>query len=108
MAGPPVARENVFPEAPLGEARCAVLRDADYAGKECPMHRGLLCIVLIVGMFVSGCSYTQTEWLGRKLSGIDCRPEKLDVAGRERAQERGGVEELSVTHRIGLSTKGPR
>jgi hypothetical protein len=41
-----------------------------------------MMIVLVLGLLVSGCSYTQTEWLGRKLSGIDCRPEKLDAAGR--------------------------
>jgi hypothetical protein len=51
---------------------------------------------------------------GARLSGIEPTPAEVDAdehahhAGRERAQERGGVEELSVTHRIGLSTNGPR
>jgi hypothetical protein len=43
------------------------------------MKRFVLCVLLLA---LSGCSYPQTEWLGRKLSGIDCRPEKLDAAGR--------------------------
>jgi hypothetical protein len=46
------------------------------------MQRLLATLLLLSALLVSGCSYTQTEWLGRKLSGIDCRPEHLDTAGR--------------------------
>ena len=37
--------------------------------------------VLVTFLGLSGC-YDQQEWLGRHLSGIDCRPEKLDAQGR--------------------------
>jgi hypothetical protein len=42
----------------------------------------LLMWVFLFGVTLSGCSATQNEWLGRQLSGLDCRPEKLDAAGR--------------------------
>jgi hypothetical protein len=38
-------------------------------------------IVLSCVVLVSGC-YAQQEWLGRQLSGIDCRYEHLDAQGR--------------------------
>lgn len=39
-----------------------------------------LLLVLTLAI-LSGC-YSQQEWLGRQLSGIDCRYEKLDAQGR--------------------------
>jgi hypothetical protein len=48
------------------------------------MHAYVLPFLLGLGLVLSlsGCSPTNTEWLGRTLSGLDCRPEKLDAAGR--------------------------
>jgi hypothetical protein len=38
-------------------------------------------LLLSCALLVSGC-YPQQEWLGRQLSGMDCRYEKLDAQGR--------------------------
>jgi hypothetical protein len=38
--------------------------------------------VLILVLILSGCSYAPQEWLGRQLSGLDCRPQSLDAQGR--------------------------
>jgi hypothetical protein len=44
--------------------------------------RSFTCLILLgLTLFLSGC-YAQQAWLGRQLSGIDCRPEKLDAQGR--------------------------
>ena len=45
------------------------------------MRRSLLMVLLLV-LTLSGCAASTNEWLGRQLSGLDCRPEKLDAAGR--------------------------
>jgi hypothetical protein len=45
------------------------------------MQRFLCLIVFSLSLCLSGC-YAQQEWLGRQLSGIDCRPDKLDAQGR--------------------------
>lgn len=42
---------------------------------------GILFMLVLCGVFTS-CTYAQSERVGRALSGIDCRPEKLDTAGR--------------------------
>ena len=41
-----------------------------------------MIVVLLLGTGLSGCSAAHNEWLGRQLSGLDCRQEKLDAAGR--------------------------
>jgi hypothetical protein len=44
--------------------------------------RWVVCLCLLnSALLVSGC-YPQQEWLGRQLSGIDCRPDHLDAQGR--------------------------
>jgi hypothetical protein len=42
----------------------------------------LSLLFLALAVFLGGCSYAPQEWLGRQLSGIDCRPEHLDARGR--------------------------
>jgi hypothetical protein len=37
------------------------------------------CVLLVL---LAGCSYAPQEYLGRQLSGLDCRQEKLDAKGR--------------------------
>ena len=45
------------------------------------MYRFASLIILGLALLLNGC-YAQQEWLGRQLSGIDCRYEKLDAQGR--------------------------
>jgi len=42
----------------------------------------LLVLLLVALALSSGCSYAPQEWLGRQLSGLDCRPQSLDAQGR--------------------------
>ena len=42
--------------------------------------RTVIVLLMLVGL--SGCTAANNEWLGRQLYGLDCRPEKLDAAGR--------------------------
>jgi hypothetical protein len=46
------------------------------------MQRWLRLLVLPVLLARGACSYAPQEWLGRQLSGLDCRPEHLDAQGR--------------------------
>ena len=42
-----------------------------------------LVIVAVAGtLLLTSCTYDFQESLGRRLSGLDCRPEHLDRAGR--------------------------
>jgi hypothetical protein len=38
--------------------------------------------LLLASLMLGGCSYAPQEWLGRQLSGLDCRAQSLDAQGR--------------------------
>ena len=46
------------------------------------MNAWRMQVLVLMALVLGGCTAANNEWLGRQLSGLDCRPEKLDAAGR--------------------------